>query len=60
MEKVKRLIATEQDRQRVIAELSALPLDSIKVVAFGDEERTLQQNAKFHAVCSDVAKQAVK
>ena len=59
MEKVKRLIATEQDRQRIIAELSALPLDAIKVVVFGDAERSLQQNAKFHAVCSDVSKQVL-
>ena len=52
---IKRLIATEADRQAVIRELQVMPLDKVKYVTFGDATRTLIQNARFHAFCTDVS-----
>ncbi|OQS42317.1 recombination protein NinB [Chromobacterium haemolyticum] len=58
MSKFKRLITSEEDRQRVLAEISMMPLDAVKMVQFGDATRTDMQNAKFHAICGDASKQA--
>ncbi|UGA37925.1 recombination protein NinB [Chromobacterium haemolyticum] len=58
MSKFKRLITSEEDRQRVLAEISMMSLDAIKMVQFGDATRTDMQNAKFHAICGDASKQA--
>lgn len=56
--KIKRLIASESDRQRVMAEIAMMPLDSVKMIQFGDATRTDIQNAKFHSICGDASKQA--
>ena len=54
---IKKIIATEQDRQAVIRELLLMPLDQIKYVSYGDAKRTHLQNARFHAFCADTSRQ---
>ena len=50
-------LASDQVRAHCIDEIARAPLG--KVVIVQDPTRTLDQNAKFHAMCSDVAKSGV-
>lgn len=50
-------IAHDLARQRAIEAVKAAP--DGQVITISDKTRNLDQNAKFHAICSDVAKQRV-
>lgn len=51
------VIRNEADRARAINFLSGLDLASPKKLAISDEDRSSEQNAKLHAMLSDIAKQ---
>lgn len=51
------VIRNEADRARAINFLSGLDLASPKKIAISDEDRSSEQNAKLHAMLSDIAKQ---
>jgi hypothetical protein len=51
------VIRNEADRARAIGYLSGLDLASPKKLAISDEDRSSEQNAKLHAMLSDIAKQ---
>lgn len=51
------VIRNEVDRARAINFLSGLDLGSPKKIAISDEDRSSEQNAKLHAMLSDIAKQ---
>ena len=51
------VIRNEADRARAISFLSGLDLASPKKIAISDEDRSSEQNAKLHAMLSDIAKQ---
>jgi hypothetical protein len=51
------VIRNEVDRARAINFLSGLDLASPKKIAISDEDRSSEQNAKLHAMLSDIAKQ---
>lgn len=51
------VIRNEADRARAINFLSGLDLANPKKLAISDEDRSSEQNAKLHAMLSDIAKQ---
>lgn len=51
------VIRNEADRTRAINFLSGLDLASPKKIAISDEDRSSEQNAKLHAMLSDIARQ---
>jgi hypothetical protein len=51
------VIRNEADRARAINFLSGLDLANPKKIAISDEDRSSEQNAKLHAMLSDIAKQ---
>jgi len=51
------VIRNEADRARAINFLSCLDLANPKKIAISDEDRSSEQNAKLHAMLSDIAKQ---
>jgi hypothetical protein len=51
------VIRNEADRARAINFLSGLDLASPKKIVISDEDRSSEQNAKLHAMLSDIAKQ---
>lgn len=50
-------LCNEMDRQRVLASISALDLSQPKKVAISDDDRTTEQNAKLHAMLTDISRQ---
>ncbi|MGV3346387.1 recombination protein NinB [Enterobacteriaceae bacterium LUAb1] len=61
MEKKTFFLRNEQVRRNLIAAINTLPLDDRHplTVKITDFDRSLLQNSLFHALCSDVARQAV-
>lgn len=57
----KYFLRNEQIRQNLINHIKSLPLDDNKplVVSITSMKRSVEQNSRFHALCGDVAKQAV-
>lgn len=49
------IIRNEHDRRRLIASLQGLDLSKPRKVSIADEDRTAEQNAKLHALLSDIA-----
>lgn len=50
-------LRTESDRARLIGFISGLDLSKPRKVAISDEDRTAEQNAKLHAMLTDIAHQ---
>ncbi|WP_025123836.1 MULTISPECIES: recombination protein NinB [unclassified Serratia (in: enterobacteria)] len=61
MDKPKFFLRDEQIRANLKAYIDTLPLDDRAplVVSFAPMTRTLDQNSRFHAICGDVAAQAI-
>ncbi|GAB3484339.1 recombination protein NinB [Azotobacter salinestris] len=50
-------LRTEMDRQRAISFIAALDLEQPRKLAITDEDRTAEQNAKLHAMLTDISRQ---
>lgn len=51
------IIRTELDRQRAISIIAALDLEQPRKLAITDEDRTAEQNARLHALLTDISRQ---
>ncbi|WP_289345852.1 recombination protein NinB [Pantoea stewartii] len=61
MEKMTFLLRNEQIRNNLIEQIKKLPLNDHHptTVRISDFDRSLSQNSMFHALCGDVARQAL-
>ncbi|WP_160286377.1 recombination protein NinB [Pseudomonas knackmussii] len=50
-------LRTESDRMRLIGFITGLDLSKPRKVAISDEDRTAEQNAKLHAMLTDISRQ---
>ncbi|WP_349573097.1 recombination protein NinB [Azotobacter salinestris] len=50
-------LRTEMDRQRAISFIAALDLEQPRKLAITDEDRTAEQNARLHALLTDISRQ---
>lgn len=50
-------LRSEMDRQRVLASISALDLSQPQKVTISEDDRTAEQNAKLHAMLTDISRQ---
>lgn len=50
-------LRNEMDRQRAISFIAALDLEQPRKLAITDEDRTAEQNAKLHAMLTDISRQ---
>lgn len=50
-------LRTEQDRQVAVAFIGALNLEKPWQITFSEDDRTAEQNAKLHAMLSDISRQ---
>lgn len=51
------LLRTESDRARLMGYIAGLDLSKPRKVAITDEDRTAEQNAKLHAMLTDISHQ---
>lgn len=51
------LLRTESDRLRLLSAISSLNMEKPKKVSITDEDRTAEQNAKLHAMLTDISRQ---
>lgn len=50
-------LRTESDRSRLMGYIAGLDLEKPRKVAVTDEDRSAEQNAKLHAMLSDISRQ---
>ena len=50
-------LTTEKDRARLIGFIAGLDLSKPRKVAISEEDRTAEQNAKLHAMLTDISRQ---